>query len=488
MASTAATPTPAAPRIAIDRATWLGFVAIVVASVMDLLDSTITQTAGPAIRRDLGGTLTDLEWFTAAYTLAMSAALLIASRLGDRFGRRKVLLIGMACFILASTVCAVASSAPFLITARVVQGMTAALMLPQGYGLIRQMFGDDGQQRAFAVFGPMMGMTAVLGPLIGGGLVNLDVAGLTWRAVFLVNVPVGLGALALGWRYVVADRPSHPDVRFDPVSVLLSAAIGFGLVFPLIEGRSYGWPWWTFALLAGSVLAAVLFVRHQRGLVRAGQPPLVEPSILGRRQYIAGLATVLAFFGAMGGMFITLNVMYQVGLGLSPLGSGLATVAIPVMAVPGSIISSILLPKIGRTTMHIGLAMMAAGLVAVYVVMNAEGASLTAWELVGPLALTGLGMGQVFVPMFDVILAGVEPQQIGSASGLLQATQQLAMSIGIAVIGTVMFDNLDAAFSRAGVFVHGASVGTIVDIIFLAVAGAVVCFLPQFARPVAGAH
>jgi MFS family permease len=190
---------------------------------------------------------------------------------------------------------------------------------------------------------------------------------------------------------------------------------------------------------------------------------------------------VLGFIGAMGGMMIALNVMFQAGLGFSPLASGVATVTIPVAAVGGSITSSALLARIGRTTMHIGIVTMAVGLVAADLVMRSTNASLNAWELAGPLAITGFGMGMVFVPMFDVILAGVAPHQLGSASGLLESVQQLAMSLGIAAVGTVLFDRLGTGHGPAA-FVGAADHALLVAVVFLLAAGACVFWLPKHAR------
>jgi EmrB/QacA subfamily drug resistance transporter len=463
------------------RAVWLGFLVVLASAVMDLLDSTIAQTAAPAIRRDLGGSYADLEWISAGYTLAMSATLLLGSRLGDVLGRRRVLLGGIAGFVGASVLCALAPSTQALIAARVLQGSIAAIMVPQGFGLIRELFGDEGQQKAFGVFGPVMGLAAVLGPLVGGGLVNLDILGSGWRAIFLVNVPIGLLALYAGMRYLPRTPPSTPDDRPDALSVVLGVAGSVALVYPLIEGRAHGWPAWSFVMLAGGVLALVAFAALQARRSKQGRSPLVVPSILRRRSYVAGLAVVLGFIGAMGGMMIALNVMYQTGLGFSPLGSGLATVSIPVFAIGGSITSSLLLPKIGRTTMHIGLPTMAVGLVVVDLVLNSAGGGVSAWELAAPLALTGFGMGMVFVPMFDVILAGVEPHEIGSAAGLLESVQQLAMSLGIAIVGTVLFDKLGSSHARAA-FVGAADHGLIVAIVFLIAAAGAVSWLPKHAR------
>ncbi|MBV9413646.1 MAG: hypothetical protein JO363_01595, partial [Solirubrobacterales bacterium] len=197
--------------------------------------------------------------------------------------------------------------------------------------------------------------------------------------------------------------------------------------------------------------------------------------------YVAGLAVVLGFIGAMGGMMIALNVMFQDGLGLTPLACAVATVAIPVAAIGGSITSSALLARIGRATMHTGIVVMATGLIVVDVVMRSAGGGLTAWDLAGPLAITGFGMGMVFVPMFDVILAGVSPHEIGSASGLLESIQQLAMSIGIAAVGTVLFDRLGNGHGAVA-FVGASDHALLVAVAFLVAACAAVFWLPRHAR------
>jgi EmrB/QacA subfamily drug resistance transporter len=463
------------------RAAWLGFIVVLAASVMDLLDSTIAQTAAPAIRRDLGGSYAAIEWISAAYTLAMAVTLMLGSRLGDVLGRRRVLLIGIAGFVLASVLCALAPTPNALIGARALQGAVAAMMVPQGFGLIRELFGDEGQQKAFGVFGPVMGLAAIAGPLVGGGLVNLNLFGTGWRAIFLVNVPLGLAAIAAGRRFLPKTAPATPGLRLDAPSVTLAMVGGFALVYPLIQGREHGWPAWSFALLAAGVVTLAAFARLQSRRSRQGRAPLVEPSILKRRAYVAGLAVVLGFIGAMGGMMIALNVMFQTGLGFTPLACAVATVAIPVTAIAGSITSSALLAKIGRTTMHIGIVVMAIGLIVVDMVMRSVGGGVTAWDLAGPLAITGFGMGMVFVPMFDVILAGVAPHELGSASGLLESIQQLAMSIGIAAVGTVLFDSVGHGHGAVA-FVGASDHALLMAVGFLVAACAAVFWLPKHAR------
>jgi EmrB/QacA subfamily drug resistance transporter len=473
----------ASARPALRPSVWLGFLVVIAAAVMDLLDSTIAQTAAPAIQAELGGSYTHLEWISAGYTLAMAVGLLAGARLGDIFGRRRVLLHGMGAFVAASALCALAPSADALVACRVLQGAVGAVMLPQGFGIIRELFGDDGQAKAFALFGPVMGLTAVVGPVLGGALVDADVLGSGWRAIFLVNIPVGIAAIALGLRHLPDSEPAARGGRIDLVSVALAAVGVFALVFPLVQGHQQGWPGWMFALMGGGLAVLAVFGRRQTRLT-GSRAPLVEPSVLRRRQYVSGLALVVCFIGAMGGMILVLNVMLQAGLGFSPLACGVATIAVPVAAIFGSITSSVLLERLGRTTIHIGTAVMALGLVACDLVLRARGAGVSAWDLTVPLAVTGFGMGMIFVPMFDVILAGVLPHQLGSASGLLESVQQLGMSLGIAVIGAVLFDAVGAA-QGAAAFVGAADQALLVAVAFLVAAFGVTWLLPRHARPAA---
>jgi EmrB/QacA subfamily drug resistance transporter len=463
---------------------WLGFIVVIAASVMDLLDSTIAQTAAPAIRADLSGSYTDLEWISAAYTLAMAVGLLIGGRLGDLFGRRQVMLAGMAGFVAASALCALAPTTDALIACRVLQGALGAVMIPQGFGIIRELFGDDGQQKAFAVFGPVMGLSAVAGPVIGGALVDLDLLGTDWRLIFLVNVPLGLAAIALGVRYLPHTESTARGERIDLPSVAMAVAGCFAIVYPIVQGRELGWPVWAFALLGGGLVMLGFFGRRQARLARGAasrRSPLVDPSILRRRAYVSGLALVICFIGAMGGMVLVFNVMLQAGFGFSPLACGVATIAIPVAAIFGSITSSATLARLGRTTIHIGTVVMAVGLVAADLVLRSRGGDLSAWDLTAPFAVTGFGMGMIFVPMFDVILAGVEPRQLGSASGLLETIQQLGMSLGIAVVGTVLFGVLGSGHGPAA-FARSADHALLVAVCFLAAAFTVTWWLPRHAR------
>jgi EmrB/QacA subfamily drug resistance transporter len=445
---------------------WLGYTAVLAAAVMDLLDSTIANVAAPSIRTSLGGSYADLQWIAASYTLAMAVALLVGGRLGDMFGRKRVLLTGMAGFVAGSAVCAAAQSTSMLITARLLQGAFGAVMIPQCFAIPREIFSPQESKKAWGIFGPLMGLSAVLGPVVAGILIHADLFGTGWRMIFGINLPIGIAALAVGAKFLPDVTPAARGVRLDAAGVLLAGAGAFLLVFPLVQGRELGWPAWTLVMLAASLPVLAGFARHQVLRSRAGLSPLVEPSVFRKRSYVAGVAFAIAFTASMGGMILTLGVFLQVGLGYTALHSALATAPWAVGALFGSAASAMLMGRLGRRILHIGLVLMGSGVLGLYAVFQTAGASLTAWQLLAPLVVGGAGMGAIFVPLFDIILGGVEPHEIGSASGTLQAVQQLGMTLGIAVLGTVFFDVLNTHSAVAAASVTALSTTALTALAF----------------------
>jgi EmrB/QacA subfamily drug resistance transporter len=460
---------------------------------MDLLDSTITQVAAPAIRRELGGSYAVIEWVTAAYALAMAAGLLTGGRLGDLFGRRRMLLAGMAGFVAASALCAAAGSAGELIAARAAQGLMGAIMLPQVFGLIRDLFEAHEMGRAFGVYGPVMGLSAMLGPITSGGLIGADIFGTGWRMIFLVNVPVGLLALALGGRLLPvgpasagepgrgSDRGARRGQLDLPGAALASVAM-FGLVFPLAQGRALGWPAWLYGMLAASVLVLAAFAVYQIRRLRAGRTPLVEPSIFGHRSYRAGIVFSIVFVGSLGGIVMIFNVFLQNGLGFTPWHSALTTAPWAAGAFVGSAVGGIAMTKLGRRVLHAGLAVEAAGLLMVYAVLRGAGAGVDTVDLLAPMVVGGIGMGMVFVPLFDIVMAGVRPQEMGSASGVLQTVNSLGMSLGIAGIGAVFFALAGGHGRHVSVYLSAAQWTALATIGLLACSFALAFGLPRRAR------
>jgi EmrB/QacA subfamily drug resistance transporter len=423
---------------------WAALFVILGMEIMDMLDALVTTIAAPTIRADLGGGASTIQWLGAGYTLAMAVGLLTGGRLGDIYGRKRMFIIGTAGFTAASLLCAVAQSPEMLISSRVLQGLLGAMVLPQGLGMIKEMFAPKEMAAAFGAFGPIMGLSAVGGPILAGYLVDADLFGTGWRAIFAINIPIGVLTVACAFRYL--PNLGRHRAPLDVVGAILGAAGAALIVYPLVQGRELGWPFWTYLMMAGSVVVFALFGWHETRIVARGKQPLIEPSLFHKRAFSGGMLVGLAVFSAMIGFSLVFTLYQQVGLGWSPLKSALGGSPMAVGMVLGFIAAGAgLAEKFGRQMIHIGLAMMLAGIGVMMFTIHAAGTDVTPWELIPSLALVGLGMGLAMAPMFDIILAGVEPRETGSAGGTLTAVQQLGGSLGIAILGTVFFSAVGGA-------------------------------------------
>jgi EmrB/QacA subfamily drug resistance transporter len=470
-----------------NRWRWLAFATVLAAAVMDLLDSTIAQVAAPSIRRGLGGSFADLEWVTAAYTLAMGTTLLTGGRLGDIFGRRRILLAGIAAFVVGSLACAVAASPFELIVARAAQGAAGGIMLPQVMGLMRDLFAPEEMGKAFGVYAPVMGLSAMLGPLLAGGLISADLFGTGWRMLFLVNVPVGALALYAGAKLLPGAAPVARGARLDLTGMVVAAVGMCLLVYPLVQGHQLGWPEWLWAMLGTGVPVLGAFSLRQVRRARSGRATLVDPGIFIRRGYAAGLGFSLVFIGSMGGLVLLFNVLLQAGLGFSPWHSAITTAPWAAGAFVGSATGAMSVQRLGRRVLHAGLIVEAAGVLALTVVLHSAGAGVTTLELLAPMIVGGAGMGMVFVPLFDIAIAGVEPHEIGSASAVLQSVNGLAMSLGIAGLGAIFFGMVNPRVDQAHSFLGAAEWTALITVALLACAFVIAYRLPRHARQAAGA-
>ncbi|WP_405007638.1 MFS transporter [Kitasatospora purpeofusca] len=498
MTSQIAPPAPAGTPSAGYRLRWAGLAVILAAEVMDLLDTTIVGVAAPAVRQDLGGSDAQIQWITASYTLAFAVLLITGGRLGDLFGRKRLFVLGATGFTVASVLCAAAPGAGTLVAARTVQGLFAALLIPQGLGLIKAMFPPKELGTAFGLFGPILGLSSVLGPTLGGYLTGADWFGLGWRAVFLINLPVGLLTVFAAGRILPADRATRTAAgagadagaaadartgRIDPVGVLVLGLAVLLLVYPLVQGRELGWPLWTFLSMAASVPTAWLFTVQQRGVLRRGGTPLIEPSLFGKRAFVSALATGLVFFAALSGLMLVFTLHLQLGLGWTPLHAGLSMIPLSIGVIVGAVLSGALLaPRYGRRVLHLGMVLAAAGALGLWATV--DGASgLGSWQLAPALALAGLGLGLIMAPFFDIALAGVEESETGSASGVLNAQQQLGGSMGVALLGTAFFGR-----ARTDGFGHAAGLTYGLVAALLAAAFLIAFLLPRQARPGGEGH
>ncbi|MET8560304.1 MFS transporter [Streptomyces flaveolus] len=429
---TAAEPPPYARR-------WAALAVILGAEIMDLLDGTVMNVAAPAVRADLGGSLSVIQWITVGYTLAFAVLLVVGGRLGDIYGRKRMFVVGAVGFTLASVLCAVADGSEMLIAARFLQGGLGALMIPQGLGLIKQMFPPKETAAAFGAFGPAIGLGAVLGPIIAGFLVDADLFGSGWRSVFLINLPIGV-AVVTGAVLLLPEGRAPVRPKFDVVGMLMVTLGLTLLIFPLVQGRERGWPAWTFVLMAAGAAVLAAFVAHELRQEKRGGATLIELSLLRRSRYAMGLVVALVFFTGISGMSLLLGLHLQIGLGFSPTRAALTMTPWSVFLVVGAILTGAVLgARFGRKALHGGLAVLALGVLIMLLTIGDQAGGLTSWELVPGVAVAGLGMGVMIGLLFDIALADVDKQEAGTASGILTAVQQLGFAIGVAVLATLFF-------------------------------------------------
>lgn len=292
------------------------------------------------------------------------------------------------------------------------------------------------------IFGALAGVAASLGPVIGGVLIHFNIAGLDWRPIFLINIPVGLFALFMGWRYLPRGKSPHP-LKLDIVGTGLIVTAMFLLVFPLIEGRDLGWPLWTYLMMAISVPALAVFGWWQVVKDRRDKSPLIVPTLLRTRTFVTGLIINIIFEGAMIGFFLPFTLILQIGLGYEVIKAALTGIPIALgISITMAVFSQRIIPRLGRYTMTIGAVVMMVGLALTYFFVHQYGLDTTPWQFIPGLAVTGAGMALVMSPMFTVVLTDVDSKHAGSASGVMNAVQQLGGAIGTALIGVFFFGQL----------------------------------------------
>jgi EmrB/QacA subfamily drug resistance transporter len=441
------TPERAAP----ERFGWATLLVVLAGTFMTFLDFFIVNVALPSLQRDLHAGPDAVQLVVAGFGLAFAVGMISGGRLGDLYGRRRMFAIGLALFTLTSAACGLAPTAEFLVIARVLQGGAGALMTPQVLAILGTVYTAERRARAFAAYGLTMGFAGVLGQLIGGALIQADLAGSGWRSIFLINVPVGLVALALVRRTV---PESHGDrARLDLAGTGLVTAALVAVVLPLVEGRDHGWPEWTWVSLAVAPLLFAGFVAHQRLRSRSGRAPLVNLTLFRDRTFSVGTVTGMLFGLVPPGLFFVLALYLQQGRGLSPLDSGVVFSAAGGGFFAAMLTAERMAARLGRQILGLGAVVVALGCL----VLAPETGAASAVQLVPGLAIAGFGIGMVLVPLTATALSGVEPQHAGAASGVLTTAQQVGGALGVAVIGVVFY----AALGEVA-FVHAFTVSLVV--------------------------
>ncbi len=448
---------------------------VLFADAMDLLDATITNIAAPTIVQDIGGGQELVKWLTAAYALSLGTLLVVGGRLGDRYGQRRLFLVGLAGFTGASALAGVAGDPTVLIASRALQGAFGALLIPQGMAIMTKTFPREMLRKAFSAFGPLLGLAAVGGPVLGGLIIDADIAGLSWRPMFLINIVLGMLCFGVALRVLPPDD-ADPAVRLDlPGSAFLGVAM-VGLIYGLIDGSTNGWTALPISCLA---IATVSFVAFGRRQTTATQP-LINPGLFKNRGFTSGLLMGLLFFAAINGLSYVIALFMQLGLGYDSSRTSVGLLPVTFGIIVGAGIGMGLIAKLGRYLILIGLLVTLAGTGGMLAVVQASGTEpgWVPFSLV--LLLVGIGAGVCFGTIFDTALGDTAPDEAGAASGSMSAVQQIAAALGSAAVTSVYFANLDAS---GQVLAMTASLVVVIVISTLCVA--VVWLLP---RNAAGQH
>jgi len=412
---------------------WGPLLVVLAGTVVTFLDFFIVNVALPAIHDELHAGPSAVLLVVAGYGLTFAAGMITGGRLGDLHGRRRMFTVGLLLFTLASAACGCAPTAGVLVAARLVQGAAGAILTPQVLAILGAVYQGPRRGVAFAGYGFAMGIAGVLGQLVGGALIDWDVAGLGWRTIFLINVPIGLLVLPLIRRMVPESRGE--TARLDLVGMGLVAAFIAAIVLPLVEGREHGWPRWTWLSLAAAPVLGLAFVVTQRRRPRQGRAPLLDLSLLRGRSLALGSVTALAFSSVPPAFFFVLALYLQHGRGYSALFSGVVFVAVGIGYFAALLMAVSLAERMGRQVLALGALLVTAGCVALVPAI----ADSSALGLLPGLAVVGFGIGLVLVPLASTVLAGVDPQHAGAASGVLATAQQVGGALGVAVIGVVFY-------------------------------------------------
>ncbi len=436
--TSAGTGSGAAAPAGADPKRWFALVVVVLAAFMDLLDNTIVNVALPSIQKNLGAGYSALQWVTTGYVLSFALLLILGGRLGDIVGRKIMFLIGVAGFTASSLLCALSVAPGMLIGARVTQGVFAGLMVPQVLSVIHVTFSDEEKPKAYGLFGGVAGLAGAFGIALSGVLVNWNLWGLHWRTVFLINVPVGLFAFIAGVR-VIRESKAPWQTKLDVPGVIWSTIGLLLLVFPLIQGRELGCPTWGFVSMGVSVPVLVGFVLYERRRMARNQSPLVVLSLFKRASFTAGMGTYLAFMVGNGVFFISWAVYLQLGLGYSALHAGLTSLPFSLAAFCAAFPALMIAQKFGRVVLQIGALVALAGLVSYAWVVVHYGATASTWIMIAPLVVFGFGFGTLMTPTAPLAIAQAPVEDTGSASGLINTTQQLGYALGAALTALVFF-------------------------------------------------
>ena len=462
-------------------ATWAPLAVILCGTFVYILDFFIVNVALPSIQRDLAASAAAIEWIVAGYGLTSAAFLVTGGRLGDHYGRRKLFCVGIATFTVTSALCAAAPDAGFLVAARLAQGVGAAIMAPNVLSILAATYTGPARVKAISIYGMVMGIAAVGGQLLGGLLIAANLAGLGWRVIFWVNVPVGIAALVLARRLVPESRATVSGTgrgRLDLLGAALFTTALVAIVLPLLDGREQGWPAWSWACLAAGPVLLAVFAAHLRAMSRRGGQPLLDPAIFAVRAFRAGLTCQVLFWCQQAASYLLLALYLQEGRGLSPIKAGGVFAVLAAGYLATSFRAPALTMRFGRRVVAAGALVAALGDLALVLAVLPGGGEPVAALFPG-LLLLGAGQGLCITPLTTTVLSHADASSAGSVTGALSTAQQVGNAIGVAVSGIIFYGLLGDGHG------YGAAYrwSTAEMAVLLAGVAALTFIIPPAARP-----
>jgi EmrB/QacA subfamily drug resistance transporter len=456
-------------RIAGKYHSWFVLATVIIGTFMAVLDIFIVNVAIPSIAKGLNTNFSAVELVIAGYTLAYAVLVITGGRLGDLYGYKRLFMIGIAGFTLSSASCGLAPTIPILVVARVIQGISAALMYPQVLSIIQVTFTGRERNIALGVFGAVIGLASIVGQLLGGFLLQANLWGLSWRLIFLVNVPFGALALVASSILLVNQQRSARRMRLDIIGGGIVTVTLLLLVVPLVDGREIGWPLWMIGLLLAAIPFFALFAWFEERVTRRGGSPLVNLALFKQRTFTVGILIALAFFAGNAGFLFVFTLFLQLGLGFSPFHAGLTFLPFSIGFLVSSLLAPRLIPRLGRGILSLGYITTALGIFLVLAVVHLIGASISSWALAPTLLILGFGEGLGLTPLVGSIVSGVQTRDAGMAAGVAATIFQVGNVLGIAAIGLVFFFALgiQAASSARPLLYITALSGTLLCIIAL---------------------
>lgn len=464
-----------------ERPSALALAILLLGGFITVFDLFVVNVAIPSMQSDLGVGFAEIGFVIAGYELAFGVLLIAGGRLGDRHGRRRLFMLGMAGFAVTSFLCGIAPDATSLIIARLLQGATGAILFPQVYALLRVMYDDDGRRRAFGLLGMTLGLAAIAGQVLGGLIVESNLFGLGWRIIFLINLPIGLIAVLAA--RIIPESGSSDALRVDWPGIGLATMGLLLLLLPLLEGPNIGWPIWTWISMAASIVLLATFLAWEHLVAKRGGDPAIDLTLFRNMGFSAGSLVVLLIYSTSTSLFLCFALLVQSGLGLTPFEAGMLFAPASVGFVASSMLAPKLVARFGNISIAGGALIYAAGIGWLIVAASGLVDGAETFALIPPLILFGFGQGLSMTPLLNLVIGYVEESHAGMAAGFISTMQQVGGAFGVSVVGIFFVSILDGkaseGISNASRYADAFSGAMIYNLVAVAVAAVLIAVIAR---------